>query len=473
MLLLLLCVLWAAQFFGSSFLLSKHHDSVEQLLRWHLAKNLATQMEPFLQDPIDYTNLRKTAHEATRTYQVIDVFLLDREGNLIANFTEAWGKVETHTIDPEPIRRFLADTDRAELPIYGGNPNVIGEEVIFSAAPVMIAGTPGYVYVLLQNEVLYSLRRLLYENSTIRAAVAGLVLVLCITALVGFLLFYSLTRRFYQITSTVQEFARGDFSKRVKAQGDDEIGAHATAVNSLADRIVENIGELESRDQRRRELLADISHDLRQPVTIISACTEQFLDAGRPDSDRAGLAEKINRTTRSLTRLLEELFELSKLEAKETKPAAELFEIEALLGEIGEAFAERGRKQGVAVEIEIADGVRFGRGDIAMLGRVVLNLLDNALRYTPAGGKVFLRARNEQERVRIEVADTGSGISAEALPHVFDRFYQSATPAEGGHGLSGLGLAIVKRIVEAHGGEISVASQPGSGTTFAFTVPRG
>jgi len=249
----------------------------------------------------------------------------------------------------------------------------------------------------------------------------------------------------------------GNYGVRVRARGPRELRSLATAFNSMS-------GRLESSERERRRLLADVTHELRTPLTIMQGNLEALLDGVYP-ADPAHL-EPILDETRVLSRLVDDLRTLSLAEAGALTLHREPTDVGQLLSDSAASF----RVQADAAGIELAtavDGVLpQAEIDPVRMREVLSNLLSNGLRYTPRGGSVRVGASAADGRVRVSVRDTGPGIAAEALPHIFDRFYKS-DESRG----AGLGLAIAKSLIVAHGGDIVATSELGRGTEMLFTFP--
>jgi two-component system OmpR family sensor kinase/two-component system sensor histidine kinase BaeS len=249
----------------------------------------------------------------------------------------------------------------------------------------------------------------------------------------------------------------GNYSVRVRARGPRELRSLASAFNSMS-------GRLETSERERRRLLADVTHELRTPLTIMQGNLEALLDGVYP-ADPAHL-EPILDETRVLSRLVDDLRTLSLAEAGALTLHREPTDVGQLLTDSVASF----RTQADAAGIELAtalDGVLpQAEIDPVRMREVLSNLLSNALRYTPRGGTVRVGASAADGKVRVSVGDSGPGIAADALPHIFDRFYKS-DESRG----AGLGLAIAKSLVVAHGGEIDATSAPGQGTEMRFTFP--
>jgi signal transduction histidine kinase len=249
----------------------------------------------------------------------------------------------------------------------------------------------------------------------------------------------------------------GDYTARVREQGPRELRALGSAFNTMSAR-------LEATEEERRRLLADVSHELRTPLTVIAGNLEGLLDGVYP-ADAAHL-RTILEETRILERLVEDLRTLSESEAGVLQLHREPTDLARLLHEVADGFRAQADVARVALETSAGDLPTLEL-DATRIRAVVGNLLANALRYTPAGGHVSVKAERAGDAVAVTVADTGAGIEPDALAHVFDRFYRSLDSPG-----SGLGLAIARSLVEAHGGTISAASAgPAGGTAIRFTLP--
>jgi len=239
-------------------------------------------------------------------------------------------------------------------------------------------------------------------------------------------------------------------------------------------------GQLQAADQKqrdldrlRRNLIAWAGHDLRTPLASIRAIVEALADGMVQDPDTVDrYLHTAQRDIRSLSLLIDDLFELAQLEAGGLRLEILPNSLSDLISDTLESFSELAARQGVTLEGSVGPGVDPVPLDARQIGRVLANLVGNALRHTPSGGEVQVQARRTADGAQVEVRDTGEGIKAEDLPYLFERFYRSETSRSRATGGAGLGLAIAKGIVEAHGGQIGVESTPGQGTRFYFSLPR-
>jgi signal transduction histidine kinase len=267
-----------------------------------------------------------------------------------------------------------------------------------------------------------------------------------------------------QVMAAADAVADGDFSVRVLEHSSGEVGRLQRSFNRMA-------AELQSTDQQRRDLTADVAHELRTPLHIIQGNLEGILDGVYPPSTEQ--IDLLLEEARRLSRLVEDLRTLSLAEAGKLSLVKEAVDLGELLSEAVASF--KGQAEAAGVDLSIQAGSEAEHlvvvGDAGRLQQVLGNLIDNALGHTPAGGSIALRLEAIPGGARLQVSDNGVGIPAEDLPYIFDRFWRGAPLSEAGrHTGSGLGLAIARQLVQAHGGKISVDSQPGQGTTFTIEL---
>ncbi|MCU0502564.1 MAG: ATP-binding protein [Anaerolineae bacterium] len=284
----------------------------------------------------------------------------------------------------------------------------------------------------------------------------GLALVL------GLLISWRLTAPLRQLTQAAGAIASGDLSQRVPARGGDELGEVGQAFNKMA-------ASLEEGETLRRNMMADVAHELRTPLTVIQGNLQAILDGIYP-LDEAQVASLFDET-RLLTRLVDDLRELALAEAGQLRLEHETVDLASLARGVVGNFSPGAEAAGVKLACVISGEGLEVTGDADRLGQVLRNLISNALRHTPAGGRVTVSVGRSGARVRLEVADTGTGISPEDLPHVFDRFYRGDKSRSRRGGGAGLGLAIARQLVIAHGGEIAAESVLDAGTTFRVMLP--
>ncbi|HSE98157.1 MAG TPA: ATP-binding protein [Blastocatellia bacterium] len=269
-----------------------------------------------------------------------------------------------------------------------------------------------------------------------------------------------------RLTRAAEHIGRGNLSERVEETGtNDEIGRLAATFNEM-------IGKLEQAFQRERRFTADASHELKTPLAILRGDIEVALRRDRtPEEYRRVLASSLEEIAR-LTKLTDDLLTLARSDAGEVLLEMEPVRIDRLAREVCESLAPLAASAGITLDYRLPDSPALIEADASRIRQLVVNLLDNAIKYTPSGGNVRLDLKTEGEAAVLEVADTGRGILDEALPRIFDRFYRQSDPSDLRAGGFGLGLAISKWIVEAHHGVVEVESKPGLGSRFIVRLPQ-
>lgn len=442
----------------------------DQRLNHRLADDLARELNPYLKDSLDVRGIEESFHHLMVMNPRVELYLLDESGQIVAFFADPQ-KVKRAAVDLAPVRRFLGKSEN--LPILGDDPRNLAGKKPFSAAFITYGqNKKGYLYVILGGEEFDSASEMIKASYIARTTAVSLGVTILFTALIGLIAFAFLTQRFRRMTATVKRFERGDFQERIAVRSQDEIGQLAKAFNQMADTIEANMAELQRTDRLRRELVANISHDLRSPLASMQGYLEtiQMKEGTLSAPERQKYLGIIFDNTRQLGRLVDELFELSRLDANQVQPQAEAFSLAELTQDVVMKFQPKAEKLNIELKMALDKTVPLVCADIGMIERALCNLIDNALQYTPEKGVVQVKVFRNEQHVRVMVEDTGYGIPAEEIPHVFERFYRvekSRTRASGG---TGLGLAIAKKILELHQKSIFIKSALNKGTTLWFDL---
>ncbi len=450
-------------------------DEVHQKLNRELAAHLVKDSLPMENGEIRAEELEHIFHVLMVINPSIEVYLLDPAGEILS-YSAPKGIVVRERVDLAPVHRFLEADSR--LPIQGDDPRDPEGNKVFSAAPIGDPANPdGYLYVVLAGQQWDSAVSMLQGSYMLRLGAGAIATGLIVALVIGLLTFAWITRRARRLERAMTWFRQSEFRQhqpvsRVGEAPQDEIDSLAHTFDAMAERLTAQLDEIEKTDRLRRELVANISHDLRTPLTSLRGFLETLALKGsnlEPAEQQKYLEGAIRQADR-LNRLVADLFELARLESGTQELAIESLALAELAQDAVQQFRLQADERGVDLAVEIPDGPALIDGDMGLLARVLDNLLDNGLRHTPEGGRVTLGLRETAQWVRVEVADTGCGIAPEDLPHIFDRFFQHTErdPA-GDH--AGLGLAITKRIVELHGGTIDVESQVDHGSRFSVTLP--
>ena len=329
------------------------------------------------------------------------------------------------------------------------------------AVPVLVNGaTVGTVY--LSGTPGRSTAAESYLAGTDLALGAAALIAVLVALALGALLARLVTRPVRDLTNAARQIASGELGQQVPVRSRDELGLLASQFNAMS-------ADLARATELRQRMTADIAHDLRTPLTVIAGYLEALRDEGlRPTPARF---TAMYDETQVLLRLVEDLHTLSLADAGELVLRRQRVDPAQLLARVAQTYGDVAARAGVELHVEVASGLPLLDVDAEQLTRALGNLVSNALRYTPPGGQVTLRAERAPGGVALVVADTGIGIAAEHLPNLFERFYRADASRHQVAGGSGLGLAIVRSIIEAHGGEVAVRSTVGKGTTFTGTLP--
>jgi two-component system, OmpR family, sensor histidine kinase BaeS len=295
------------------------------------------------------------------------------------------------------------------------------------------------------------------NRATLLSALGAIALALA----VGGLLALTLTKSIREMTEVTHEIARGKFGRQVKVRSKDELGELASSFNKMSI-------DLEKATESRKQMTADIAHDLRTPLSIISGYAEALSDNKLPGSPE--IYKILYQETQHLSRLVDDLRTLTQADSGELALILQPTSPSELLGRVLARHAVAAQQKGVSLKLDIDENLPLINIDPERISQVLDNLINNAFRYLSPQGTIMLSARKTEPFLSVQVRDNGSGIAVDDLPHIFDRFYRG-DPSRQQNGESGLGLAIAKSIVEAHGGRISAESHPGNGTVFTINLP--
>ena len=289
----------------------------------------------------------------------------------------------------------------------------------------------------------------------------------------GYFLSSTITERIHQLKSAAEKLAQGDLKTRVPVGGRDEVASLAVTFNKMAEHLQASDQKQRELESLRRDLIAWVSHDLQTPLTSMRAILEALSDGVVDDPETIKRYLNIaQRDVRSLSGLIDDLFQMAQLDAGGFPLHRAEASLSDLISDTLESFTQLAKQGEVTLEGSVDPDVDPVHMDTQAIGRVLNNLIGNALRHTPAQGRVSVQVRRTGRGVEVTVSDTGEGIRAEDLPHVFERFYRGDASRSRNRGAgAGLGLAIARSIVQAHSGDITVESRAGGGTRFTFLIP--
>ncbi len=469
-LLLLLIILGVAYVSITTYYSRKYYQETTQRLNAHVAREMLTEVTPFVNGEVNEEAVGKIMHSMMAVNPSLEVYLLDPEGSIL-KYVVLDKNVRLKNINLEPIRKFVADS--GETFVLGDAPRNPGEQTIFSATEVhdSTGALMGYVYMVLASEEYENIAGALSTSYFMKLGTQTFVVTLIAAFGLGILLITLLTRNLRVIIQTVKRFEEGDYNARIPVNQSGELSDLSSTFNHMADTILKNIEELKEVDKLRRELIANVSHDLRSPMSVIQGYIETMIMKGNdlsPEEQRKYL-EIIFKSSEKLNKLVADLFELSRLEARQVKVHRERFNLNELLQDTAQQYQLKADEKGINLKTHLTPDA-IVNADIALMQRAIQNLMDNALKYTPPNGEVTVEAGHNNNHVEVVISNSGKGIPEDQLPHIFDRYFMMDKEKHGIDG-SGLGLAIVKKIMDIHDAQINVSSRPDDNTTFRFSLP--
>ncbi|MEO1098713.1 MAG: ATP-binding protein, partial [Bacteroidota bacterium] len=328
--------------------------------------------------------------------------------------------------------------------------------------------------VVLASEEYESASEYVLNSYFLKLGGRAMLITLISSLIIGSLAIWLIMKNLNRIIATVKSFQNGEMSARIEVSEGGGINDLAIAFNEMADTIVGNIENLKSMENLRRELVGNVSHDLRTPLAVIHGYIETLMikRTSLSEEDREKYLKIILESTEKLKKLVEELFELSKLEAKQVTPKKEPFFIQELINDLIQKFEILASEKKIKLKTSTLPNKALVKADISLIERVLQNLIDNALKFTPHYGEISIDIDHTDQFVEIKVSDNGPGIPKEQIPFIFDRYHIGDKRISLDNNNTGLGLAIVKKILEIHNVTIKLSSKLNNGTTFSFQLPQ-
>ncbi|MBY0572840.1 MAG: HAMP domain-containing histidine kinase [Undibacterium sp.] len=414
----------------------------------------------------------------------VEVYLLDENGHILGHLLDGMppDALLGDSVDLNAVSALLHDTGRpTRLPVLGYDPrrqtlsNIVSVAAIHAPASDKVIG---YLYIVLDGQAKQNLSATILSSVALQELWIGMTISTVLVSVFLFLLLSKLTQPLNRLSNEVKRWRLEEKDEdqdgiEHKPVEQDEIKVLSHAIYALKVRVAEQFGRIEESDQMRRELVSNISHDLRTPLASIQGYVETVLIKGEAllPEQRADYLHVALRHIKLLEKRVLELFELSKLDSGRMLPKQEPFCMAELLHDVVQGYQLQAERAKIRLSLDANSHVHV-LADIALIERVLQNLIENALRYTPENGSISLSLNASEQQVFVSVSDTGVGIAHEHLPFIFERYWRaSPTDTQNATG-SGLGLAIVKRILELHGAAIRVHSERHLGTQFSFDLPK-
>ncbi len=445
---------------------------LNQDLHRTLAQNLVADKNLVAEGKIDEAALKETFQQYMVVNPSIEIYLLDLDGKLLSYSADPQAVMRSH-VSLEPIKAFLSGEEKYPL---GDDPRSHDKQKAFSVTEVPSGAAPeGYLYVVLRGEQYDALESMVFQGFWARAGLWSMALSLVLGLLAGLAIFYWLTKRLRRVSRRMEAFSESDFrhwsaSATMNASAD-EIAQMEQIFEQMAARIQSQLSALEDKDNQRRQLVAQVSHDLRTPLASMLGYIESLkLKCDTLSAiDRAEFLEVAYKQGRRLNDMIDSLFQLSSLEAREIKPQLEPFMPLELLFDVRQKYAIRLKQAGLSLRISHDETNVFAKGDVSLFERVLDNLIDNAMVHAAPLSVITLRIANTEDGVSVSVINQGEPIADNVRNALFEPFYRAGSHfADGRH--AGLGLAISRRIVENLNGSISVRNTS-EGVAFTVFLP--
>lgn len=466
------CLIWLYIYTAEMY-----EQEVSQQLNATLAEHIVSDSLPIKNGEVVQSALDGIFHMLMVINPAIEVYLLDTRGEILA-YSAPPEKIKRDSVNLKPIIKFLASG--ATPLIKGDDPRNFSRQKIFSAAPIPAQGPrEGYLYVILGGEAYDSIADMIQGSYFLKIGLTGLGVALLVALLAGLWSLSLVTRRVGKLSTIMNNYLSEakseDFMLRYPAPEfpRDEIDALGRTFNIMAEKIDAQLEELKTNDSKRRELIANVSHDLRTPLTSLQGYLETLMlkQNTLSEEEKQKYLQIVTDHSQRLGQLVTELFELAKLDSVETLLHIEPFSIGELVQDVVQKYQLTAQQKGIKLTANFGEGLPSAYGDIGLIQRVLENLIDNAIRYTSTNGSITIALANNKDNIAVKIIDTGCGIDREELPHIFDRFYRSRRENMEKSYNSGLGLAIAKRILSLHGSDIAADSDIDLGTTFTFELP--
>jgi signal transduction histidine kinase len=455
----------------TTFVAQQYIQESNQKLYGTIADTATVQLKKLIDEngKIDEPKVQDLMHSLMVINPNLEVYLLDKEGN-IQTHVAPYKRVKLKKVQLEPVIAFIKSGKK--IFIKGEDPRCIGVETVFSAAEIKDGDQlTGYLYIVLMSEEQAAVTSSLFDSYILKVGAQMFFITLLIAFIFGSLTIWYMTKNLSNIIDKVRYFKEGDLQARIENPNDSDWSVLSNTFNEMADTIVANIEQLKSVEQLRRELIGNVSHDLRTPLAIMQGYVETLLIRNEriTPAEREKYLNTMLGSSKKLEKLIKQLFEYSKLEAKQIEPVKEAFFLSELAQDVFQKYQILAKEKSITMKMEMQENLPMVFADVSLVDRVIQNLMDNALKFTPEGGSVTIGLKLVGKSVEVRIADTGPGISKELQSHIFERYNKTNAPTNTQG--AGLGLAIVKKILELHDATIQVQSKLHQGTVFMFQLP--
>jgi signal transduction histidine kinase len=445
-------------------------EEVNQRLNHDTAKNIVENSTPFYNGEVIKPALEEMFHHVRAINPSLEVYLVDPKGKIIAWYPPK-RRIALKEINLKPVLSFI--DNKTHSYIKGDDPLNPSQQKVFSASPLTMNNMLyAYIYVVLNGEKQDAASDSLFGSYLLKLGARTMGITLLFTFLIGLLIIRVITNNYSKILTVMQQFRNGDLNARIefKSMGDErQLGE---MFNEMADILTVNIDKLKQVENLRRELIANVSHDLRTPIAIIRGYVEtlQMKEETITVEERKQYINTVRESAEKLERLVNELFELSKLEANQVLAKKEPFIISELVSDISNKYKLIAETKNISITTVLSKELPPVFADVSLIERVMQNLIDNALKFTPSGGKIEIKTtKSTDNNIEISVTDNGIGIPENDREQIFARYYKANNFTDLKNS-TGLGLAIAKKILDLHQSTLDLVSAENKGSSFIFKL---
>ncbi len=466
-------------FWWSSSLAEHSKHQAEQKLHLDLAKHLASD-NPLLQDGVyDKAALENLFHTLMLLGPAFEFYFIDPAGKILT-YSASADKIKRQSIDLAPLVELISSTE--VLPIYGDDPRHLSRKKIFSAAPIYSdkaqENLQGYLYVIIGGEIYDSIFSRVKEDQQLQQNGVFLLAALTLLLILLLVIFRFFTAPIRQLAKEMLALKQHKFNQDKVAlttwnnSQSNEVHLLGNTFNEMVEQINTQLGQLTENERLRKELLTHLSHDLRTPLAAMQGYIETIAIKGDAitSDEREQYIATVLRNSNQLKLLIDQIFELAHLEDGQVSVNLETFPIGELIFDIVAKFALKASEKHIRLSLNPQQCSFLVYSDIAKLERILTNLIENAIRHTPEHGAITIDVIQLDDKVKVAVIDTGTGISDKDLAYIFDARYRASNASGDKSRHVGLGLAISKRLSLLLNSELKVASELGKGSQFSFSL---
>ncbi len=458
------------------YLIKQFYSETSQHLNANVANHLVEEKfrnaSPYLENgKVNKELFDDLMHDMMAVNRAIEVYLLNDEGGIVYSVVldHSDPKSPMTMIDLNPINKFISNN---QAYVLGDDPRDKNNKKIFSAAYFEKENHSGYIYIILASEKYQEVCNSLFSSFFLNLGLTTSLITMFSALLLGLLSIWFLTKSLRSIIYHVNKFKEGNLKSRIPNPEKSDLSILAVTFNQMAETIAANIKEINAVNQFRKDLIANVSHDLRLPLTSIKGYVETLRLKGRVMAidDKTEFMNIIEKSAEYLGNMINQLFDYSKLDAKNIKICKEPVDIITLLLEIKKRYIILAKTKNIILEINGAKEAPLVLADSTLIERVIQNIIDNAIKFTPEKGKVVVTVLVKKTLVTIQIKDSGFGMSELNKQLVYNNENQQREIDYYEQGM-GLGLAIVKKMIELHNSKLKIKSKPNEGTLFEFSLP--